>query len=220
VPEVAEGGDMAEEPTSFVMIGPSFELPTPSFPAVKISGLEAFWDYDHRIREESPIFQSAKEAVEWALARSTRVFLRMDDGVTYWVGTDPCPDDYEQLTAQEAETMFATIIGTSLPLTESSETNRRLEAERFKVLRQAKELSVHEVAERSGMSQAEIEAIEDCSGPYESNPRIWIDLVRAICGAVEEHRIQGGWVIEEGGMLSAALKACELDEAGNTLGKS
>jgi hypothetical protein len=215
-----EVSDIAEEPTSVVWIGPCLELPTPSFPAQKVVGLDAYWDYDDKIREESPIFPSATEAIDWALARSKRVFLRMDDGLTYWAGTDHCPEGLQQLSATEADAIFANIIGTSLPLTESSEANRRLEAERFKVLRQAKGLSVFDVAERSGKSQPTVEAIENCSGSYESSPEMWIDPVRAICGVGEEHRIQGGWVIAEGRMLSAALRTCGLNEAGNRLGKS
>ena len=171
------------------------------------------------IREESQIFESAKDAVDWALARSKRVFLRMDDGITYWVGTDPCPEDYEQLAVPEAEAIFASIPGTSLPLTDSSEAKRHREAERLKVLRQTRDLSVLDVAERSGLPQARIEAIEDCSGPYESSPGVWIGLVRAICEVDEEHQLHGGWVIEEGGMLSVALRACGLDETGNPFGR-
>jgi hypothetical protein len=211
---------MTEEPKSFVMIGPYLELPTIDFPATKISGLDAYWDYDGNIREQSARFESAKEAVDWALARSKRAYLRMNDGITYWVGTDPCPEDFEQLSAPEAEAIFASIIGTSLPLTDSSEAKRSREAAHFKALRQARDLSVLDVTERSGISQERIEAIEDCSGPYESSPTDWIGLVSAICGVDEGHRLHGGWVIEEGGMLSVALKTCGLDESGNPLGKS
>jgi hypothetical protein len=194
------------------------ELPTPSTPGSEIIGLDGFWDYNNQTREVSPIFQSAREAVDWGLARSRKIYLRLEpNGVTYWVGSDPCPADFEQLTVREAEEIFARIIGTFLPLTDSSEANRRREADRLKVLRESRGLSVLEIAERSLLSPSSIEAIEDCSGPYESSPKSWIDLVRAICNVHDDHPISGGWVIEEGGMLSVALRACGLDESGEPL---
>jgi hypothetical protein len=192
--------DIGEEPVSFVMISPSLELPTPSTPGSEIIGLDGFWDYNNQTREVSPIFQSAREAVDWGLARSRKIYLRL-----------------EQLTVREAEEIFARIIGTFLPLTDSSEANRRREADRLKVLRESRGLSVLEIAERSLLSPSSIEAIEDCSGPYESSPKSWIDLVRAICNVHDDHPISGGWVIEEGGMLSVALRACGLDESGEPL---